>query len=130
MAFSRVFPLGSLFCFFKFAYLVVFLGEQGMRKSFLGFKSVGHLARLAVIAASIFGLVGVSTRESQAQAKLLRVRGTLQHVHGANIGWVVNSGGSNYGHDLGPNNFTGYGYNYVGANMDSYFGDIKNMHTS
>ncbi len=101
-----------------------------MKKSFLGFKSVGHLARFAFIAASVWGAMSATTLESQAQAKLLRVRGTLQHVHGANIGWVVNSGGSNYGHDLGPNNFTGYGYNYVGADMDSYFGDIKNMHTN
>ena len=65
-----------------------------------------------------------------AQAKQLKVRGSLQHVHGANLPWITNSGGSNYGHDIGPNHFSGYGYHYVGSDMDVYFADIKNMHTN
>lgn len=67
---------------------------------------------------------------AQAQVKQLYVRGSLQHINGVNLPWVINSGGSNYGHDIGPNHFTGYGYHYVGSDMDAYFADIKNMHTN
>ncbi len=84
------------------------------------------LAMMSLLALTL----SVTSGTAYAQAKQLRVRGSLQHVHGVNLPWVVNNSGSNYGHDLGPNNFTGYGNGYHGADMDGYFQDIKNMHTN
>ena len=74
--------------------------------------------------------LSVCTQTAHAQAKLLRVRGSYQHIHGTNLPWVVNNYGSNYGHDIGPNNLTGYGFAYRGGDMDAYFQDLKNMHTN
>jgi hypothetical protein len=83
---------------------------------------------LLVISALVAPLTPAS---AQVPKKQLYVRGTLQHIHGVNLPWITNSdGSSNYGHDLGPNDFTGYAYNYSGALVDSYFQDIKNMHVN
>ena len=89
-----------------------------------------HRRTLLCLAGILFMLLALTPGKAQAQAKLLKVRGSLQHVHGANLPWITNNGGSNYGHDIGPNHFSGYGYNYVGSDMDAYFADIKNMHTN
>lgn len=75
-------------------------------------------------------LAGFSATAANAQVKQLYVRGQLQHINGVNLPWMRNSGGSNYGHDIGPNHFTGYGYHYVGSDVDSYYADIKNMHAN
>ena len=79
---------------------------------------------------ALFGLLlATSSGTAHAQAKQLIVRGSLQHIHGVNLPWINNTG-SSYGHDIGPNHYTGYGYDYVGGDIDRYFTDIKNMHTN
>lgn len=87
---------------------------------------VRRLAGFACLGYALAATSGVAN----AQAKQLYVRGSLQHINGINLPWITNNGGSNYGHDLGPNNFTGYGYSYRTADIDAYFQDIKNMHVN
>lgn len=86
---------------------------------------------IAVVANILLVVLGfAATGTAQAQAKQLIVRGSYEHINGVNMPWIINSGGSNYGHDIGPNHYTGYGYDYVGSDVDKYFADIKNMHAN
>lgn len=102
-----------------------------LRKQRVSRRAVAaSLAQFALLSLAAPAAVLMASPSAQAQVKQLKVRGTLQHVHGVNLPWITNSGGSNYGHDLGPNHFSGYGYHYVGSDMDAYFADIKNMHTN
>ncbi len=73
--------------------------------------------------------VAATSGTAHAQAKQLYVRGQLQHINGVNLPWMKNSG-SDYSHDIGPNHYNGYGYNYVGSDVDAYYADIKNMHAN
>lgn len=97
-----------------------------MAKSMDRFSTVRRLLGIVALVLSFCALFAASSGTARAQVKQLYVRGTLQHIHGVNLPWIRNSV-SNYGHDIGPNNFTGYGFNYVGADIDRYFTDIKNM---
>jgi hypothetical protein len=82
--------------------------------------SVVALAGLTILATG-------STSHAQSLQKQLYVRGVKQCINGVNMPWMTNNGGSNFGHDIGPNNFTGYPYSYRGADVDKYFQEIKNM---
>lgn len=80
---------------------------------------------------SLFGLLAVAAGGvAHAQEKQLLVRGSYEHINGVNLPWMKNSGGSNYGHDIGPNHYTGYGYHYVSSDVGNYYADIKNMHAN
>ena len=90
-------------------------------------RAVAGAASLALLASTALFTATAGTAE--AQAKSLIVRGSYQHINGVNLPWMKNNT-SNYGHDIGPNHYTGYGYNYVGSDVDKYYADIKNMHAN
>jgi hypothetical protein len=78
---------------------------------------------LSILTLACFGI-------ANAQEKQLLVRGSYEHINGVNLPWMKNSGGSNYGHDIGPNHYNGYGYHYVSSDVGNYYADIKNMHAN
>jgi hypothetical protein len=94
--------------------------------SSLGFRLRAAVGTLTLLALCLTATVG----NAHAQAKQLYVRGSLEHINGVNLPWMTNSGGSNYGHDIGPNHYTNYGYDYVSSDVSNYYADIKNMHAN
>lgn len=90
----------------------------------------GVLSRTFALMSLVALIAAAAVGTAHAQVKQLYVRGALQHINGVNLPWMRNSGGSNYGHDIGPNHYTGYGYHYVGSDVDGYYADIKNMHAN
>ena len=87
------------------------------------------LLRAFAGAVTLLVLLTTTVGPVHAQAKQLVVRGSYQHINGVNLPWMRNNT-SNYGHDIGPNHYTNYGYNYVGSDVDNYYADIKNMHAN
>jgi hypothetical protein len=84
----------------------------------------------SIIALASVGLFLSNNGVANAQAKQLIVRGSYEHINGVNLPWMTNSGGSNYGHDIGPNHYTNYGYDYVSSDVNNYYADIKKMHAN
>lgn len=82
---------------------------------------------LSLLAVAVLFTAAVGT--VHAQAKQLIVRGSYEHINGVNLPWMRNNT-SNYGHDIGPNHYTNYGYDYVSSDVSSYYADIKNMHAN